>query len=154
MSATPSLASLPTGPARHAEAARPAPQRAEAPLPPHHASASVQAGERRGTPAAAHAAASSVFVPLLIFFAAWLAWAVFQAAQLHEENKSLQSLKSNQEQQVQQAQRVRQTLDALASETKRLADAGNPNARLVIDELARRGITVNPAAPPAPPPAK
>jgi hypothetical protein len=50
---------------------------------------------------------------------------------------------------VQQAQRVRQTLDALASETKKLADAGNPNAKIVIDELAKRGITVNPQSPPA-----
>jgi hypothetical protein len=88
-------------------------------------------------------------VPLLIFFAAWLAWAIFQALQLHEESKSLQSLKASQEQQVQQAQRVRQTLDALASETKKLADAGNPNAKIVIDELAKRGITVNPQSPPA-----
>jgi hypothetical protein len=89
-------------------------------------------------------------LPILIFFAAWLAWAVFQALQLHEESKSLQSLKANQEQQVQQAQRVRQTLDTLASETKKLADAGNPNAKIVIDELAKRGITVNPRSPPAP----
>lgn len=120
---------------------------------PSRAAASAHA-ERHGAYRAAESGSVSVFVPLLIFFGAWLAWAVFQAVQLHEENKSLQSLKASQEPQVQQAQRVRQTLDVLASETKRLADAGNPNARLVIDELGKRGITVNPAASPAPPPTK
>ena len=81
-----------------------------------------------------------------------MAWAVFQAVQLHAENSSLSALRANQEQQVQQSQRVRQTLDALATETHRLAVAGNANARLVIDELARRGITVNPQAPQQPQP--
>ncbi len=109
----------------------------------------AHADYRRRSRQSAEAGSSSVFVPLLIFFAAWLAWAIFQALQLHEESKSLQSLKASQEQQVQQAQRVRQTLDALASETKKLADAGNPNAKIVIDELAKRGITVNPQSPPA-----
>jgi hypothetical protein len=31
----------------------------------------------------------------------------------------------------------------LALETQKLADAGNPNARTVVDELRKRGITIN-----------
>jgi len=45
--------------------------------------------------------------------------------------------------QVEQAQKVRQTLDRLASETQRLADGGNANARLVVEELRKRGVTIN-----------
>lgn len=39
--------------------------------------------------------------------------------------------------------KVRATLDALALETRKLADAGNANARVVVDELRKRGITIN-----------
>jgi hypothetical protein len=48
---------------------------------------------------------------------------------------------------VQQAEKVRSTLDRLALETQKLADAGNPSARIVVDELRRRGVTINPPAP-------
>jgi len=95
---------------------------------------------------------ASPFIPLLLFFLVWLAWAVFQTVQLNEETKTLRQLKTNQEQALQQAQRARQTLDVLAAETQKLADAGNPNAQRVIDGLRKRGITVNrpnPAAQPA-----
>lgn len=152
MSATPLTSPLDV-PAHRTDSARVMPPRVDTVAAPSRpAVAAHPAG--RGNYRAAEAGSVPVFVPLLIFFGAGLAWAVFQAVQLHEESKSLQSLKAGQEQQVQQAQRVRQTLDVLASETKRLADAGNPNARLVIEELGKRGITVNPAAPPAPAPAR
>jgi hypothetical protein len=88
----------------------------------------------------------SPFLPLLVFFLAWLGWAGFQAYQLRAESKTLAALKASQEAPLQQAQQVRQRLDALATETQKLADAGNPNARTVIDELRKRGITVKPPA--------
>jgi hypothetical protein len=92
----------------------------------------------------------SPFWPVLVFFLAWLAWAVFQGYQLNAEAHNLQTLKGGQQAQVEQAQKVRQTLDALAMETQKLADAGNANARLVIEELRKRGITVNRPASEAP----
>jgi hypothetical protein len=86
---------------------------------------------------------SSPFVPLLVFFAAAVAWSGFQFLQLELEGESLQALRGNQEAQVQQAQRVRATLDAMAVETQKLADLGNANARLIVDELRKRGITIS-----------
>ncbi len=88
----------------------------------------------------------SAFLPLLIFFLAWLGWAGFQAYQLRAESKTLATLKASQEAPLQQAQQVRQRLDALATETQKLADAGNANAKTVIEELRKRGITVKPPA--------
>jgi site-specific recombinase len=85
----------------------------------------------------------SPFVPLLILLAALLAWTVFQTVQLRGESESLGALRAGQETQFQQAQRVRQTLDQLATQTQLLADAGNPNARIVVEELRKRGVTIN-----------
>jgi hypothetical protein len=85
----------------------------------------------------------SPFVPLLILLVALLAWTGFQTVQLHGESGSLAALRASQEAQFQQAQKVRQTLDQLATQTQQLADAGNPNARIVVDELRKRGVTIN-----------
>lgn len=93
-------------------------------------------------------AGTSPFLPLLVFFLAWLGWAGFQAYQLRAESKTLATLKANQEGPLQQAQQVRQRLDALATETQKLAEAGNANAKTVIEELRKRGITVKPQAAP------
>jgi hypothetical protein len=136
-----------------AESPRPIPRPPEA-VAPSGVAPPIQHESRRVGGLGVEAHGSSVFAPLMVFFLAWLAWAVFQAVQLHEENKSLQSLRANQQQQVQQAQRVRQTLDRLALETQKLADAGNANAKLVIEELRKRGITVNRPSPESKAPGK
>jgi hypothetical protein len=88
-------------------------------------------------------AGRSPFVPLLVFFAAALAWSGFQFQQLRLETETLSGLRATQEAQFLQAQKVRATLDMLALETQKLADAGNTNARTVVDELRKRGITIN-----------
>lgn len=100
-------------------------------------------GHLRSRREVTRASGFSPFWPVLVFFLAWLAWAVFQAYQLNVESKNLMTLKNGQQAQVEQAQKVRQTLDTLATETQKLADAGNANAKLVIEELRKRGITVN-----------
>jgi hypothetical protein len=41
-------------------------------------------------------------------------------------------------------------LDTVARETAQLADGGNQNAKRIVDELRKRGVTINPN--PAPPP--
>ena len=47
---------------------------------------------------------------------------------------------------MQNAAKMRAQLDALAAETQRLADQGNPNSKILVDELRKRGITINPNA--------
>lgn len=91
-------------------------------------------------------AGETAFLPLLILMLALAAWTGFQTHQLLREKEALATLRANQEPTIQQAQKVRQTLDQLASETQKLADAGNANARLVVEELRKRGVTIKPPA--------
>ncbi len=51
-----------------------------------------------------------------------------------------------QQQTVDNAGKLRTSLDGLAADTQRLADRGNPNAALLVTELKKRGITINPQA--------
>lgn len=88
----------------------------------------------------------TAFVPLLILLLTLLSWSAFQLIQLSDEAQGLEATKNGQNAQLQQAQRVRQSLDALATETRKLADAGNANAKLIVEELRKRGVTISPAA--------
>lgn len=88
----------------------------------------------------------TAFVPLLILLLTMLSWSAFQLIQLSDEAQGLEAAKNGQNAQLQQSQRVRQALDALATETRKLADAGNANAKLIVEELRKRGVTISPAA--------
>lgn len=86
------------------------------------------------------------FVPLLLVGIAVIAWFGLQNWLLLQDRDSLRSTHASQQQTVDNAARLRQSLDAVAADTQRLANAGNPNARLLVEELRRRGITINPTA--------
>jgi hypothetical protein len=94
------------------------------------------------------------FAPLLLGGVALAAWFGVQTWLLLEERANLRTTHASQQQTVENAAKLRQSLDAIAADTQRLANAGNPNATLLVDELRRRGITINPDAAPAPPPGK
>ena len=88
------------------------------------------------------------FVPLLLLATGLLIWAGAQLAQLVNERATLKTLATNQAQPYAASQKLRAQLDAIASRTQRLADGGNANARLVVEELRKRGITITPQANP------
>ena len=96
---------------------------------------------------------SSPFVPMLLASLALLGWLGFQTWQLMNERQALQAGYASQQQTVENSGKLRASLDALAADTQRMADGGNPNAKLLVDELRKRGITINtaPSAPPAAP---
>lgn len=111
--------------------------------------AAEQNGERRYGPGRhrdSHSA--SPFVPLLILAVAILVWSGFQTVMLAREAVTLSATRENQDTQIRNAQKLRDALDAVARDTARLAGKGNPNARLIVDELRKRGVTINPDAPP------
>ena len=85
----------------------------------------------------AQAASRSVFVPLL------LGWLGFQSWQLFSEPKALQAAYASQQHTVDGAAELRASLDTLAADTQRLADADNPNARTLVDEIKKRGVTIS-----------
>ena len=70
-------------------------------------------------------------------------WTGFQTWQLSRERTSLATLRTNQQAQLEQAQRCARRSISWPTETQKLADAGNANARLVVEQLRKRGITIN-----------
>ena len=96
----------------------------------------------------APASARSVFWPLLIFGVATASWSGFQAIQLVQEHAALKTLHANQEALVQNSVKLRAQLDGIAGDTQRLANAGNASAQVIVNELRRRGVTINPDSPP------
>ncbi len=75
-----------------------------------------------------------------------LAVAVLETAQLATQYETLSGVRVAQEPSLSEVGRVRRQLDALAGETARLAAAGNSDARAVVDEMQRQGITLRPPA--------
>ena len=88
----------------------------------------------------------SAFVPVLLFGLAVLAVLGWQTWVLASERSALNTAHAAQQQTVDNAGKLRGSLDALAADTQRLADRGNPNAALLVTELKKRGITINPQA--------
>ena len=91
------------------------------------------------------------FVPMLIGALALVTWFAFQTVQLAGERQQLAAMRAVQGAQVDAATKLRASLDGMASATAKLADAGNVNAKLLVEELRKRGITINPNAPPTAP---
>lgn len=89
-----------------------------------------------------------IFLPLLLLTLGLVGWFGFQAFQLVKERSLLKQVQASQETQVQQSTKLRSALDALATDTARLAERGNANAKLLVDELGKRNITINPNATP------
>ncbi len=92
---------------------------------------------------------ASSFWPLLICSSAWLLWMGFHTVQLDLDRQALKNADAQLQPAMEKSAQVRQALDGLATDTQRLADGGNVNARLLVEELKRRGVTINPAAPAA-----
>jgi hypothetical protein len=89
-------------------------------------------------------ATRDLFLPIFILAAACTLWAIFQMFMLFQEGGNLKALLASQEPTVQQAQKLRAQLDSIAAQTQLLADGGNPGAKVIVDELRKRGITINP----------
>jgi hypothetical protein len=85
----------------------------------------------------------SLFVPLTLLSLAFIGWLGFLTFAYMGERQQLHQVFDSQQPQIDAAKRMRAALDGLASSTQHLANQGNPNARLLVDELGRRGVTIN-----------
>ena len=92
----------------------------------------------------------SPFIPFVILALSVTGWAAFQMTQLLRERDSLETAHSSQERPMENSKKLRDQLDGLARETQLLANKGNAGARLIVEELKKRGITINPEPPAAP----
>ena len=88
----------------------------------------------------------STFLPHLLMGLAVVTWLGFQAFQQVGERQQLAALDAAVTPQEQAAQKVRNSLEAIATATARLAGEGNANAQIVVEQLKKRGVTINPPA--------
>jgi hypothetical protein len=100
-------------------------------------------------------AAISPWPLLVVLVVVGLSWFGFQSWQLQREYGSLLEIRARTEAPLDQARKRRAQLESIMRRTFELAQKGNPGASLILQELARRGVTINPApsAPGAPAPA-
>ena len=108
--------------------------------------------EPAAAPKAAGARTRTAFVPLLLGLLAVTAWMAHHAWLLEQDRQQLNATQAALQPTMEKSAGLRQSLDRLAADTQRLADAGNGNARVLVDELRRRGITINTAATAGPAP--
>ncbi len=93
----------------------------------------------------------SAFVPMLLLALALVAWLGFQAFQQFSERQQLAQMQGSIDVQEQAATKLRSSLDAVATATAQLASNGNTTARVLVEELRKRGVTINaPGTPKAP----
>jgi len=85
------------------------------------------------------------FIPVALLALGFIAWLGFQTWNLVGERSQLGLAHAAQQPQVDQAIKLRAALDTLAVTTQRLAGEGSAAARTVVDELGKRGVTINPA---------
>ena len=97
---------------------------------------------------------SKVSVALALVVISWFAWVVFQTTQLVRERSNLEQVRANQEKPFQESVKARALIESIAADTARLAAQGNASAQVVVGELQKRGITINPNAKTVPPASK
>ena len=93
---------------------------------------------------------SALTVPLILTLAALTFYFGFQTLQLLSERSNLVMVKSSQEAAAQEAQKIQAQFKTLVSKTGELADKGHAGAKMVMEELLKRGVGSAPQ--PAPPP--
>jgi hypothetical protein len=104
---------------------------------------SVLPGASGRVPATSSAGLRSAFLPLMLFAVALVAWLGFQCIQQISERQQLAAMQGTLDAQEAAAKKVRASLDAVATATAKLAAAGNANAGVVVEELRKRGVTIN-----------
>ena len=108
--------------------------------------------DRAEFPGPARDPLTRLWLAVFLLATAMLVWLGFQTFQLARERSTLETIKVNQETTIAQAQRVRGQLDSIARRTLELAQQGNAGAAAIVEQLARRGVAINPSAPATPSP--
>ncbi len=93
---------------------------------------------------------ASLTLPLILTFAALTIYFGFQTLQFLYERSNLLMVKSSQEAASQEAQKIQAQFKTLVDKIGELADQGHAGAKMVMEELLKRGVGSAPQ--PAPPP--
>jgi len=89
----------------------------------------------------------SSYLPLLIVLIAFLGFQAFQTFELLVTHRTLTQAREDQTGPVAEAEKMRRQLVTLASKTAELAKNGDLDAKSIVDEYARRGLTFVPPQP-------
>jgi hypothetical protein len=98
------------------------------------------------------AAKSPLTPPMILILLALTAYFGFQTLQFLFERNNLVMVKTSQESSIQEAQKIQAQFKTLVGKTGELADKGHAGAKLVMEELLKRGVSSAPQ--PAPPETK
>ncbi|HEY7218378.1 MAG TPA: hypothetical protein VH985_08285 [Candidatus Binatia bacterium] len=85
-------------------------------------------------------------LPLIITLAALTLYFGFQTLQSVSERSNLTAVKGNQDAAMLEAQKVQAQFKTLVTKTGQLADQGHAGAKMVMEELQKRGIGFAPEA--------
>jgi hypothetical protein len=105
-----------------------------------------EAEERVDRPVAQEKANSNL--PFILTLAALIIYFGFQTVQLLSERSNMTLVKSNQEAAIQEVQKVQAQFKNLVGKTSELADQGHAGAKMVMEELLKRGVSSAPQAMP------
>ena len=85
-------------------------------------------------------------LPFIITLVALTIYFAFQALQLATERNNLGLVKANQDAAIQEAQKVQAQFKTLVTKTGELAGQGHAGAKMVMEELQKRGLGAAPEA--------
>jgi uncharacterized protein YggE len=88
----------------------------------------------------------SLVLPVALLAVAFLAAIGFQTLELMRDRNTLSGVYAGQEAAVEQTLRLRNSVDAFAGDTAKLAQAGDPQAKQVVDALRSQNISIRPPA--------
>jgi hypothetical protein len=88
------------------------------------------------------AAPASLQLPLLLLALAFLGMLVFQTVEIVLDRGRIATARQNQEQSLSDGVKLRQQLATLTTRMAQLADGGNANAKAIVEQLRREGITI------------
>ena len=91
---------------------------------------------------------SPLTLPLVLILAALTIYFGFQTLQFLYERNNLIMVKASQESAIQEAQKIQAQFKTLVSKTGELADKGHAGAKMVMEELLKRGVGSAPQSPP------
>jgi hypothetical protein len=99
---------------------------------------------------------SPLVLPLILMLLALTIYFGFQTLQFLYERNNLVMVKSSQEAAIREAQKIQTQFKTLVGKTGELAGKGHAGAKMVMEELLKRGVSSAPETvpPPVPPDAK
>lgn len=89
---------------------------------------------------------NNLTMAFLLALLALLVWHGFQAVQFLRERTQLSLAKESQDAAIQESQKIQSQFRAIMSKTAELAAKGHPGAKMIVEELQKRGVGAAPDA--------